>query len=185
MKRREILKYTALMTGAAVSTPLLTTILAGCTTSKETITDFNPRFFSREDFQLVHELVDVILPGTDSPAASEVGVDQTIDAIVASVYKEEDQVAYRNKFIALVAYLGEEDYPNSSEDEKLKILTKLIQSSDQVEAQRAFLDLRQQTISFYLSSEIIGEKFLNYLPVPGAYEPCIDLESVGGKIWSI
>lgn len=184
MNRREILKYAALMTGAAVSAPLLSSILSGCTTTKESLTDFQPHFFSKEDFKLVTDLVDVILPKTDSPSASEVGVDQTIDTILDQVYKEEDQQIYANGFSSLVGYLKSEDFDGSNEEEKLAILKKLNQSQDE-KARKAFLNLKQQTISYYLTSEEIGEKFLNYLPVPGAYEPCISLESVGGKIWSI
>lgn len=185
MKRREILKYTALITGAAVSAPLITSILSGCKPGNEAITNFQPVFFSQEDFQVVHDLVDIILPQTDSPSASAIGVDQTIDTIVANVYTESDKDAYRNRFAALVEYLEKQHYRSSDQDEKLTILTKLMESNDHAEARQAFLELKQQTISFYLTTEEIGEKFLNYLPVPGAYEPCIELESVGGKIWSI
>lgn len=184
MKRREILKYTALMTGAAVSAPLLSSILSGCTISNESLSNFQAQFFSKEDFKLVTNMVDVILPKTDSPSASEVGVDQTIDTIINQVYKEEDQQTYANGFSSLVEYLKNEDFEGSTEDEKLEILKKLDQSKD-AKARKAFLEFKQQAILFYLSSEEVGEKFLNYLPVPGAYEPCISLESVGGKIWSI
>jgi len=34
-------------------------------------------------------------------------------------------------------------------------------------------------------TEEIATNYLNYLPVPGAYEGCITLESVGGKAWAI
>lgn len=171
------------MTGAAVSAPLLSSILSGCST-KESLSDFKPQFFSNEDFKLVNKLVDVILPKTDSPSASEVGVDQTIDTIIDQIYREEDQQAYARGFSSLVEYLKSEEFDGVDGEGKLAILKKLDQSKDE-KARKAFLDFKQQTISFYLSSEEIGEKYLNYLPVPGAYEGCITLESVGGKSWSI
>ncbi len=183
MNRREILKYTAMMTGVAVSGPLLSSILAGCSAPKETLTDFQPQFFSNEDFQLVRNLVDTILPQTDSPSASAVGVDQTIDTIVGQVYSKGDRDAYAKRFSSFVSYLNDEGFNEADEEKKLTILKNANQSGQEV--QRAYLDFKQQTISYYLTSEEIGEKFLNYLPVPGAYEPCIDLASVGGKIWSI
>jgi hypothetical protein len=184
MNRREILKYTAMMTGVAVSGPLLSSILSGCSTQKESLSDFQSQFFSKEDFQVVQRLVDTILPKTDSPAASEVGVDQTIDTIIARVYSKEDKEAYAKRFSSFSNYLNEEGFMEANEEEKLSILKRADQS-EQVDVRRAYLDFKQQTISYYLSSEEIGEKFLNYLPVPGAYEPCIPLESVGNKIWSI
>jgi hypothetical protein len=91
---------------------------------------------------------------------------------------------YANRFSSLVNYLNSEGFDEADEDEKFVILKKADQS-EQGEVRKAYLDFKQQTISYYLTSEVIGEKILNYLPVPGAYEPCIPLESVGGKIWSI
>ena len=184
MNRREILKYTAMMTGVAVSGPLLSSILAGCTTPTESLTDFQPKFFSNDDFNVVHSLVDTILPKTDSPAASEVGVDQTIDTIIDQVYTQEQKDAYSKRFSSFIDYLNKENFLDANEEEKLAILKKS-DSSKQEAVRKAYLDFKQQTISFYLSSEEIGEKYLNYLPVPGAYEACISLESVGGKSWSI
>ena len=127
--------------------------------------------------------MDTILPETDSPSASQVGVDQTIDTIVGNVYSEEAQQDYQQKFSSLSEYLTNENFSNANEDGKLAILKKLEQSNE--EARQAFFNIKEQTISYYLTSEEIGEKFLNYLPVQGAYEPCIDLASVGGKIWSL
>jgi len=41
------------------------------------------------------------------------------------------------------------------------------------------------TISAYKGSEYIGENVLAYLPVPGEYIACDDLQTLtGGKAWS-
>ena len=73
MKRRDLLKYTALATGAAVSAPLASVLLSGC---KPDIVandlDYELKFFDEEQLALVRQLVDVILPKTASPSASEV-----------------------------------------------------------------------------------------------------------------
>ncbi len=43
-------------------------------------------------------------------------------------------------------------------------------------------NLRNMTIWAYKTSEYIGEEVLAYLPVPGEYIPCGDLEELtGGK----
>lgn len=191
MKRREILKYTILATGAAVSAPLLSSILSGCSTSPEKGADYQTQFFSKEDFELVTKLIDTILPKTDSPSASEVGVDRTIDAIVGAVYKQKDKEDYAKRFSAFAKYLKKESgkggFISLSDDKKLAILQQLGRSKEEglKEVRNAYLDFKQQTIAFYLSSEEIGENYLNYLPVPGAYEACIALKDVGGKAWSI
>ena len=70
--------------------PLISTILSGC---QETVTADSGEliFFNREDFNLVTQIVDAILPETDSPSATEVGVHYLIDKMVGEVYSPEDQ----------------------------------------------------------------------------------------------
>jgi hypothetical protein len=46
--------------------------------------------------------------------------------------------------------------------------------------------LRSLTILAYKSSELIGTEVLAYLPVPGEFIPCGDLEELtGGRLWSL
>jgi len=52
-------------------------------------------------------------------------------------------------------------------------------------AKAALLDIKQQAVAYYLSTKEIATNYLNYLPIPGEYEPCISLESVNGKVWAI
>ncbi len=197
MKRRKILKYTALMTGSAVGAPLIATILSGCKSGTDTVVDlYEPTFFNEIEFSLIKNLVDVILPKTDSPSASEVGVHRTIDTMVGTVYKAEDKADYKKEITAFFEHLAptlkDQDQDFSAflklgTDEKLAALQTLSTTEDEnlADAKNAFMNLRQQTVAYYLSTEEIGTKFLNYLPVPGEYEACITLESVGGKAWAI
>jgi len=203
MKRREILKYTAYMTGAAVSLPLMSSLLSGCKTdSIAKASDFKLNFFSKEEFSFVTNLVDTILPATDSPSASAVGVHKMIDSMVGTTYNEEDTKNYRKKFDAFKKYLDNikeenkfnygleknvegKSFEEFSQDEKIKVLKFLDTSTENPEAREAYLELKQQTIAYYLTTEEIGTNFLNYLPVPGEYDGCIELSEVGGKAWSI
>ena len=191
MKRRDILKYTALMTSAAISAPLLLS-LEGCKTDPKALsTNTKPIFFDDESMKLVKSIIDTILPKTDSPSASDVGVHYTIDQMVGSVYKEEDKNSYGSKFKTLTTYLqkeaGEKNFHQLDEENRLSILRALSNSNSDTtsDAKSGYLDLKQQTIAYYLNTEEIATNYLNYLPVPGPYEGCITLDSVGGKAWAI
>lgn len=186
MNRREILKYTAYLTGATVSAPLISVIMSGCKTdslAEEATSTLN--FFSEADFKLVRTVVDLILPKTDSPSASEVGVHNTIDHMLGLVYSKEAQTKFKNGFVAFTKYLNE--VSSKKGEPTLEILQQLQQSKkeDNQDARNTFLDIKQQTIAYYLTSEEIGTKYLNYLPVPGKYESCISLEEVEGKAWAL
>ena len=103
MNRREILKYVAFATGAAISTPLLTSILSGCNTpATKNEEEYVLTFFSPDEFSKLKEIIDLILPKTESPSATEVGVHQIIDTMVGTVYKSEEKTNYRKNFEAMM-----------------------------------------------------------------------------------
>lgn len=185
MNRRAVLKYTSLMTGAAIGAPLMGALLSGC--QPEVTDHYKPEFFQPEEFNQIKHLLDLILPKTDSPSATEVGVHQIIDQMVSTVYNAEEQLEFKNKFTAFSQYLVEADFFNLKEKEQLEFLKNINEIEDEKmeEIKSTYLDLRQQTIAYYLSTEEIGTKFLNYLPVPGEYQACISVEEVGGKAWAI
>lgn len=194
MDRREVLKYTALLTGVAVGAPLIATIMSGCKAeikSDEVVANGKLYFFKEDQFALVKDLVDTILPKTDSPSASDVGVHQMIDSMVGQAYNEEDRKNYKLGFEALAGHLWADNkgknFNTMDHQAKMDIVNNIEISENQElkVVKRAYKDLKQQTIAYYLSTEEIGTKFLNYLPIPGAYEGCITLDSVGGKKWAI
>jgi len=181
MKRREIIKYAALATGAALSAPLVLSILSGCKMDSSSPTG-QLHFFKPKEFSLIETIVDVILPKTDSPSATDVGVHRMIDSMVGTVYKAEDKENYRKGFDALFQYLNNAKFQDADAAGQLSVL-KEVDKSD--EHQKAFRDLKQQTIAYYLTTEEVGTKFLTYLPVPGKYQPCISLEEAGGKKYAL
>ena len=178
MERRDVLKYTAMLSGAAVAGPLLSVFLSGCNTSTPTATDAL-HFFTADEQSLTKQIVDIILPKTDAPAASEVGVHNMIDQMVGTVFTKDQKTSFKTGFGALKKFFEE----NS---DVAKAIAN-IESGGNVptDVKDAYLGIKQQAIAYYLSSEEVGTKFLNYLPVPGPYVPCITLEEAGGKAWAL
>jgi hypothetical protein len=180
MERRELIKLVTMATGAALAVPLSSSLLTAC--QKVTPTEgsnYQLKYFSEDDFIALQNMIDVILPKTDSPSALDVGVDQIIDNMVGAVYSHEQQREFSEKFMALNTYSSSE--PSL---ESYKVLMASEEEKDKL-AKAGLLDLKQQTVAYYLSTEEVGKNFLNYLPVPGEYEPCISLESVDGKAWAL
>lgn len=182
MNRREIIKLVTLATGSVLSFSVTNSLLIGCkdiTIAKEE--EYELQFFNEKEFSLLKTLIDTILPKTDSPSATEVGVHQIIDDMIANIYSPADSTNYRTRFSSLQLYLKE------SSDKQLVAIQKLSSSTNEnhKEAKNILLELKQQTVAYYLTTEVIAKNHLNYLPVPGKYENCISLESVGGKIWAL
>ena len=187
MDRRSVLRYAAWFSGAAVSAPLAGVLMSGCSTSvQEAAIGEGLSFFNQGDFDLVTSLVDGILPRTDSPSATDVGVHHMIDHMAGKVFDSEHQKTFADGIAALRAFLQEEGYEDKGPEEQLSILTTL--ESGNVPSKKvedAYRDLKQQVIAYYLTTEEVGMNFLNYLPVPGEYQGCISVEEAGGKAWAL
>ncbi len=188
MKRRDVLRYTALMTGVAVSAPVVFS-LSGCAADSFTKSaSYSPTFFSSEEFGLLRSIIDCILPKTDSPSATEVGVDQMIDRFISEVYDEKRQSDFRKKiepvFSSIQNSTESKAFGKLATSKQIEILQGLANHPEE-RIKSGFIDLKQQTIAYYLSTEKIGTEFLNYLPTPGPFEGCIELSEVGGKAWAL
>ena len=183
MNRRDMLKYTALLTGAAVSAPFASAFLSGCT--RETANS-ELLFFDSDQFDLLTQIADTILPRTDSPSASDVNVPQTVDSMFGLVFKDDFKTVFRNQWDELEAFLAGQNFQQLDESVRVDLLSNLETSGDDevANAKLAFRELKQQVIAYYLNTEEIGTQFLNYLPIPGEYQPCISLDEVNNKAWA-
>lgn len=183
MNRRDMLKYTALLTGAAVSGPFATAFLSGCTRES---TDAELLFFDTEQFDLLTQISDSILPRTDSPSASDVNVPETVDSMLGQVFDDDFKTVFKNQWSELESFLSDQNFGQLDQSERVQLLSdlELSQNDEVANAKLAFRELKQQVIAYYLNTEEIGTEFLNYLPIPGEYQPCISIEDVNNKAWA-
>lgn len=215
MDRRKALKNMGLALGYTVATPTLISLVQSCKT--EPVLSWTPEFFTKEQVSVVTKLIDVILPKTDTPSASEVQVDIFIDRFANQVMEKEQQELFKmsmSNFIekalgdsgkdkpedlsaadlepvlAAALKISKEDgvvYKDSITTYNEAIAEGKPSTLDDGTARFAFADnLRGLTIWGYKTSEYVGEEVLAYLPVPGEYIGCGDLQELtGGKDWSL
>ena len=89
MDRRKALKNMGLSLGYVVATPTLIGIVQSCNTEK--VLEWTPDFFTKEEGAVLAHLVDIILPETDTPSATEVKVDVFIDRFSDQVMQKKQQ----------------------------------------------------------------------------------------------
>ncbi len=190
--RREALRKTALLMGAAVSASAMAGILNGCKAAPDL--NYKPVFFTEEQARLVSELAEMILPKTDTPGAKDVGVPNFIDKVLIQCYNKEDQ----DRFIAGLTAFDEESKMNygdsfiytKPEDQvtliKKTLETAIAEKKENPTAKRPFILMAKElTMLGYFSSETGATKVLQYEPVPGSYKGCIPLSEAGnGKTWA-
>lgn len=198
MKRREALKNLGLATGFVVASPSIISLLQSCTAEANTWT---PVFLSVEEGVVLTNLVDIILPKTDIPSATEVNVPQFIDKYVHEVLDDESQAQIKTAFGTIISLLkpnAEDKIEKVTEDDYKALLDNHMLLENEVDSEREanpdskdmtkseFLNnVKWMTINAYKTTQEIGENVLAYDPVPGAYF-CGDLQELtGGKSWSL
>lgn len=203
--------------GYAVATPTLLGLLQSCE-AKPAYADWIPTFLDPDQGHALARTLDVILPKTDTPSATEVNVHSFIDAFLDQVMPLEDRdfvLMRMGKFFdrALKGSGKESLRDLESEDLEPLLASSLKKLDDQQEranyqaigayrmaksqGKDANLDDEIAISSFatelrglatwaYKSSEFVGEEVLAYLPIPGEYLPCEDLQSLTqGRAWSL
>ena len=215
MDRRRVLKNMGMSLGYMVATPTLLSIVQSC--KSEPALTWTPEFLAQNEGSVLSKLVNLILPKTDTPSATEVQVDIFIDRFAKDVMEKEQQDFFKmsmNKFIdKALADSGKEKAEDlTAEDLEPVLASSLKYNKDQqtemfesinnytkaiADGGTAELDdevsrfafannLRGMTIWGYKASEYVGEEVLAYLPVPGEYVTCGDLQELtGGKAWSL
>ncbi|MFT0713817.1 gluconate 2-dehydrogenase subunit 3 family protein [Flagellimonas lutimaris] len=217
MERRSALKNMGLAFGYAVATPTLLSLLQSCK-NKPAYAEWTPSFLDKEQGYAMAQTLDVILPKTDTPSATEMNVHVFIDAYLDEVMPLEQRdfvIMKMNKFYdKVLADSGKETlmdiepadidpalqtYLKKRTDEEEEIHSEAIMnymqaimqggeaSLDDDIARFSFAnDLRDLATWAYKNSEYVGEEVLAYLPIPGEYIACGDLETLtGGKAWSL
>lgn len=215
MDRRKALKNMGMALGYTVATPTLLGIVQSC--KGEPVVSWTPDFLTSDQGAVLTKLVDIILPATDTPAASELQVHLFIDRFANEVMEKEQQDFFKmamGKFMdkALASSGKEKAADLSAEDlEPIVASTLKISKEQQTQNEEAVGDymkamaagggakisddvaayafasnLRGMAIWGYKTSEYIGEEVLAYLPVPGEYIGCGDVQELtGGKAWSL
>ena len=87
MNRRELLKNLGYTVGATALTPTLLSTLQSCTQDPS----WQPAIFPKNKIGFVNTLLDIILPKTDTPSASELNLIAFIDTYYDLVLSKMDQ----------------------------------------------------------------------------------------------
>ncbi len=174
MKRRDAIRNSAFLVGCGLSAGTITSIISGCKT--ETAHVEIPSFLGKDMLSLLGDVVETIIPTTDTPGAKEAGVHTFIDNAVEHFTIEE-----QGMFKELMQGLLDGEFRSKTIEEKEAMLLSL----DDIEGDiKPYSILRGLTCEGYFTSEIGATQALEYLPIPGEFIPCMPLSDVG-KAWSL
>ncbi len=186
MNRRDAIKRTSYLLGGTLSASAIFGVMSGC--KAEPVLDWTPSFFTTSEGSIIENMVECILPRTDTPGALDAGVHAFIDKMMADFYQEKEQLAFR-KALKRVDEDAKKDFGKNftalSDEQQKELLKKYDEAvySQTTGEPHFFRKIKELTILGFCTSEVGATEFLKYDPLPGDYKGCIPYSEVG-KAWA-
>jgi len=169
MNRRDLLKKGVYgLAGVSLSSTLIST-LQSCTS----IEKYSPHYFSKTEFSLLFNIVDFLIPKTETPGALEMKVPQFIDLIISETYNNESKNNFSNKLKLLI-----EDFKSNNIDlsDYNSMKSKFVNDFNNKTHQEIYNQIRDLTVWGFKTSKEIALNVLNYNPIPGYQLGCVDID---------
>lgn len=182
LSRRQLLARIATITGAAISAPLVSAVLADAKAT-DALSVLSPK-----ELELVTAIVDVIIPETDTPSASAAEVQHFIHMMLSDWYSvnEREHILSGLRTVEEQAHAQTgKSFAQASPAEQLIILQAFDQAAySGTEKNHFFRKIKEMTTVGYYTSETGATEELLYEPVPGPYKGCVPFSEIG-RTWAL
>jgi hypothetical protein len=130
-------------------------------------------FFSNDEFQLIEEITDNLIPKTATPGALETDVPYFIDLVVKNCMNENDQQLIKKGLQQFNEQTGGK-FKSFSKEDKLSEIKKTDEAAFKDDTEKSwFRIIKKLSLIGYFTSQEGMTKALTYVKVPGEYKACI------------
>lgn len=187
--RREALKKTALLMGAALSAPVIASVMSGC--ERQVGRNWTPEYLNAEQADLVTAISETMFPKTETPGAIEAGIGSFMDITLKNNTDKDHQVLFAAGLASLDQKAADEygkGFIQLSDEDRLSFLEKLDKEQYDLRQSKPrmkfnerpfFWNFKELAMSGYFSSEAVAKNYFVYDAIPGEYEGCIEFDTVG------
>jgi hypothetical protein len=181
-RRSAIKRVVALLGGTLTATQLglLSKSVAAMTADSE------PRFLSQNQFLTLQQIVDLIIPETDTPGALGANVHHFVDLMLAEWASAERQARYVRGLEDIdgrARKVGVDSFSASTSAQRIELLQTLDKEAFAKDSADIFFgELKKMVLFAYYSSEPGATLELKYQRIPGDYLPCVPMEDIG-RAW--
>lgn len=170
MNRRHLLKGMGVIALYGSFPAVLSEFISSCNVKDKKL---RAGFFSDDEFHLVEQLTDILLPKTNTPGALEVQAPYFIDLVVKDCMSHDDQQLIK-KGLQQTDRRTKKKFSSLSMEEKSDVVKKIDEAAFNGEADEAwFRVIKKLTLIGYFTSQEGMTKALNYVKIPGQYKACI------------
>jgi hypothetical protein len=168
MKRRETLKHLGLSIGSMLTLPAWANHWQGNSLA------INGLQMSLANEMLLAEIVETIIPTTDTVGAKSLGVHLFIQKIVVDCLDKPSRELFQQGLGMIDEQMQKrysKSFVDSNPEQRLEILQKLESEKDN-ELGKFYKLLKGLTIQGYLTSEYVMVNHYDYKMIPNKFEPC-------------
>jgi gluconate 2-dehydrogenase gamma chain len=197
LTRREALKRVAWLMGGTLCASAILAIQKGY--SATTPAGRKPSILTRPQMTIVSAVAEIMIPRTDTPGATDVGVPGFIDLMLEEVYTQKNREHYLTGLADFDAAAHTEQGKEflALEPPQQVALVRRFHDAAVIEEQRParpredvqrpfILMTKELTLLGFFTSQAGATQVLQYIAVPGSYHACIPVEQAGnGKTWAV
>jgi hypothetical protein len=200
MNRREALQQVAFLMGGALSASSILGIEAGYCADAAPAAPARKSVFNVSQLQLVARVAEIIIPRTDTPGATDVGVPHFIDLMLGDVYAKKDRDRYLAglaEFEAAARSDGQSGFASLQPTQQVELVQKFHDVAVAEERRRPrgkndhphrpfILMTKELTLLGFFTSQVGATQVLQYAAVPGSWHACVPLAQAGnGRSWAV
>jgi gluconate 2-dehydrogenase gamma chain len=179
--RREAIRRAALLAGVVVSPRWLAAVEGRPLATVQA--QAPARYLTPAQFALVTAIAERILPRTDTPGATDVGVPAFIDLLYGEFMTDAERELLTGGLAAVEAAAAsthKAPFPSLGPGRQDSLLREIAEAEEGRDT-GSFRLMRAATVLGYFTSEPVGRSVLHYDPVPGGYESCVPIDDVGRR----
>ncbi len=178
MDRRNAIRQAALWSGIAVSGSVGTLVLQGCRPKLDLA--WSPAFLGKREAAVIERISDIVLPKSDSPSATELGVPAFVDQILSDCLTSEEQQDFSDGLTSFLSAFREEhsmEFHAASPDAQTNYVREIDEKAFSKGSTSSFYPLLKQYILLgYFTSEQVMTQHLDYHAIAQRHDACIPYE---------
>ncbi|WP_421872670.1 gluconate 2-dehydrogenase subunit 3 family protein [Marinoscillum sp.] len=171
-RRKAIINMSMGAAGIGLSSSFIS-LMSSCS-QPATLTYAALTFDAQQD-TLVQQLVELIIPTTDTPGAKAAKVNEYIDRVLALVRDSSET----NLFLQGLGNLEKDSFLSQTKSDQITYLSKLEQEGMETSELTFFKLLKSMTIYGYYTSEIGATQELSYVHATGRYDGDYPYSEIG------
>jgi len=180
LTRRSAIMGAASLVGGTIAATQLPTLMSRVAYAQDA--GAPPVFFDQDQFALIECIVDVMIPGTETPGARAAGVHYFIDLMLDEWAAPARQSRFRDGVRALGESLGD-DYLDSAANEQINRLRSVDEAAFSDGAENDFFrEFKRLALFGYYSSEPGATIELQHEWLTPEYKACAPIEDIG-RAW--